>query len=324
MPLPQPGVATLPLPPAMPAGRQAPVPALAAPLNLADLGQLAARQDSVAPLLARLAGALVQGAALPRPVVEVALRLLAGRLDLNRTPPDGTVLRDAVLASGVLADAARSSSSTRDNLLQLRSGLLAVLGSDAEVAVASVRRAALPLRGEAPRAAAPQGPASPGQALPEIARNLLGHTDAALSRLKLMQVASQPADSTRPDAQSARPEFRVEIPLLLGTETAMLHLQVERDARHRPSRRERAWRMRFAVHFSATGEIGAEVALFGRTANVSVWAAETDTADAIEAMLPELAPALARHGLDVGAVRVRRGAPASRPHHPGRLLDSAR
>ncbi|WP_374626518.1 flagellar hook-length control protein FliK, partial [Devosia sp.] len=321
-PLLQPGVATVPRPPTGPAP-QAPVASPSAPLNLADLGQVAARQDSMAPLLARLAGALAQGA-LPRPAVEAAVGLLARRIDLNRAPPAGTVLRDAVLASGVLADAAGSRPGVRDSLLQLRAGLLAVLGHDADATVPEARRAAMPLRGESPRAAPAQAPASSGQALPELARNLLGHADAALSRLKLMQVASQPPESIRADAQPARPELRVEIPLLLGAETAMLHLQVERDARHRPTRRERAWRMRFAVHFSATGEVGAEVALFGRTANISVWAAEAETAEAIEAMLPELSPALARHGLDVGAVRVRRGVPAARPHHPGQLVDSAR
>ncbi len=303
---------------------QAPVASPAAPLNLADLGQVAARQDSMAPLLARLAAALVQGAALPRPVVEAAVGLLGRRIDLNRAPPVGTALRDAVLASGVLADAKGSRAGVRDSLLQLRAGLLAVLGGDGDAALPEGRRPVMPLRGEPPRAAPAQAAAGPAPALPELARDLFGHTDAALSRLKLLQVASQPPDSARSDAQPVRPELRVEIPLLLGAETAMLQLQVERDARHRPTRRERAWRMRFAVHFSATGEIGAEVALFGRTANVSVWAAEAETAEAIEAMLPELSPALARHGLEVGAVRVRRGVPATRPRHPGRLVDNAR
>ena len=64
--------------------------------------------------------------------------------------------------------------------------------------------------------------------------------------------------------------------------------------------------------------------MFGRTASVSVWAADPETADALEAMLPELSPALARHGLDVGAVRLRRGVPAQQPQLPGQLLDSAR
>lgn len=313
-------------PPASPGSVPALPPLPPARLNLVDLGHAAARQDSIAPLMARLAAAVTQGATLPRPVIEVALKLLAGRIDLNRALPDGTVLRDAVLGAGVLADGPgrRPGGTARDHLLQLRSGLMALLGDDAAPAIPALRRPPLPLRGDTPRAPPPQGPAAADLSLPDTARALLGQTDAALSRLKLLQVASHPPNAVRSESHPARPDLRVEIPMLLGAETAILQVQVERDARHRPSPRERAWRMRFAVHFSATGEIGAEVALFGRTASVSVWAADPETADALEAMLPELAPALARQGLDVGAIRVRRGVPAARPQLPGQLLDSAR
>jgi hypothetical protein len=112
--------------------------------------------------------------------------------------------------------------------------------------------------------------------------------------------------------------------MLLGAETGILQLLVQRDGRHKPDPRERGWRMRFAMRFSAIGEIGADIALLGRAANVSIWAAEPATADALEAMLPELAPALASHGLDVAGLRVRRGMPPRRPQAPGQLLDSAR
>ena len=47
-------------------------------------------------------------------------------------------------------------------------------------------------------------------------------------------------------------------------------------------------------------------------------------ADALEAMLPELAPALAACGLEVSGVRLRRSPPAAASRAPGQLLDSAR
>ena len=81
--------------------------------------------------------------------------------------------------------------------------------------------------------------------------------------------------------------------------------------------------MRFALSFSAIGEVGAEVALLGQSASVALWAADPDTADALESMLPELAPALAARGLDVTGVRLRRGAPQKPARAPGQLLDSA-
>lgn len=113
--------------------------------------------------------------------------------------------------------------------------------------------------------------------------------------------------------------------MLLGAQTGILQLLVERDGKHkRDPQRERGWRMRFAMNFSATGEVGADIALLGHSASIAIWAADPDTADALDAMLPELAPAIQRHGLELTSLRVRRGAPHPARMAPGQLLDSAR
>jgi hypothetical protein len=78
------------------------------------------------------------------------------------------------------------------------------------------------------------------------------------------------------------------------------------------------------MNFAATGEVGAEIALLGHAANIAIWAADPETATALDAMLPELAAAIQRHGLELGTLRVRRGAPQPARPAPGRLLDSAR
>jgi hypothetical protein len=265
-------------------------------------------------------------AALPRPAIEALAMLLSTRLDLNRGPPDGKAVRDAVLRAGIIAEpGTRTPADAKSALLQLRSALSGFLGGSPVDAVAPVtRRPPPPLQGEPVRAPSSL-PAAPLPDEPqETARQLLGHADAALSRTKLLQLASNPADAARPAGAAPAAEFRVEVPMQLGAETGILQLLVERDGKHRRTPAERGWRMRFALNFTATGEVGAEVALYGRSANVSLWAADPDTADALEAMLPELAPALARHGLDVGAVRLRRGAPQPAARLPGQLLDSAR
>ncbi len=320
--------------PVVPAAQQpslpqtpAPAPAPAPVLSLADPAQAAARQDSVAPLLAKLATIVTAAApTLPRPVIEVAQKLLANRVDLNRGAPDAKALEAAVLKSGVpLTPPSREApADSRSALLALRSALIAFAGSDA-APIDPVERPAPPLKGEPPRSPPPQAPLpDPSADARDTARTLLGHTDAALSRLKLLQVASQPAE-VRIDAPVPRTELRVEIPVLLGAETGILQLLVERDGKHkRAPQRERGWRMRFAVNLSATGEVGAEIALMGRAANVAIWAADPDTADALEDLLPELAPAIQRHGLELASLRVRRGAPQPARTAPGQLLDSAR
>jgi len=307
--------------------RPAPPPA-SPPLAqiLADPVQAAARQDSVLPLIARLATlAAPTAAALPRPALEAIAMLLGTRLDLNRAPPDGKSLRDAVLRTGIITEpGTRTPTDAKSALLQLRSALSGFLGGEVEAIAPVTRRPPPPLKGEPVRAPSTQ-PAPPLAEEPvETARQLLGHADAALSRTKLLQLASNPADAARPNAVAPAAEFRVEVPMQLGAETGILQLLVERDGKHKRSPAERGWRMRFALNFAATGEVGAEVALLGRSANVSLWAAEPATAEALEAMLPDLAPALARHGLDVASVRVRRGAPQPAARAPGQLLDSAR
>jgi hypothetical protein len=314
--------------PSRPATPPPPSPPLAQ--ILADPVQAAARQDSVLPLIARLATLTAPtAAALPRPALEAIAMLLGTRLDLNRAPPDGRAIRDAVLGAGVIAEpGSRTPADAKFALLQLRSALSGFLagvpGGGVEAVAPVTRRPPPPLKGEPVRAPS----AHPAPSLPdepsETARQLLGHADAALSRTKLLQLASSPAEAARPAIAAPAAEFRVEVPMQLGAETGILQLLVERDGKHKRSPAERGWRMRFALNFTATGEVGAEVALLGRSANVSLWAVDPAIAEALEAMLPELAPALARHGLDVGAVRVRRGAPQPAGRAPGQLLDSAR
>jgi len=295
---------------------------------LGDPVQAAARQDSIVPLIARLAALAASPAAvtLSRPLREAIVRVLAGGVHLDRAPPDGETIRDAVLRAGVAtAPGKPQPADARTTLLTLRAALATLLGADAAPVAPVTRRPPPPLKGEPARAIEPQAAVPLPEEPVEAARQLLGHTDAALSRLKLLQLASGATDA-RPAAAipPAGPELRVEVPLQFAGEIGVLQLLVERDGKHRPNPRDRGWRMRFALNFSATGEVGAEVALLGRAANVSLWAAEPATADALEAALPELAPSLARHGLDVSGIRVRRGTPPRRAAVPGQLLDSAR
>lgn len=294
---------------------------------LADPVQAAARQTTLAPLLG-LATAVATApgaAAFPPPVLEAIAKVMAARVDLNRMPPDGKVLRRAVLHAGALQAGQRLPDDLRSALLGLRTALLGMLGGKVEAVAPVAHRPPPPMAGEPARSPQPVPSAPlPDMSPEETARQLLGRADGALARTRLLQLASTPTDNRATPAQAASQELRVEVPLLLGAETGILQLLVQRDGKHKSTPRERGWRMRFALSFSATGEVGADIALFGRAANVSIWAAEPAVADALEAALPELAPALAQHGLDVASLRVRRGAPARRPRPPGQLLDSAR
>ena len=315
------GAMAIPYRAAPPGPPQAAAPALPLAQILADPAQAAARQNSIVPLLARLAALGPQLSALPVPAAQAALRLLAMRLEVGGL--DGKALQGAVATAGVLArpgaGAAPAAPTLKSALLQLRGGLAGVPGAEIEAVTAIAGRPHPPVKGDEARAVRAELP------LPmegeEPARGLLGQTDAALSRLKLLQHASQPPEA-RPGA-AAQQELRVEVPLLIGAQTALLQLVVDRDARRRDRPGERGWRMRFAFASQQTGEVGAEVALFGPSVSVALWADTPEMEAAMAEGLEGLRAALLAQGLEAGSIRVRRRA-AAPSQQPGMLMDSAR
>ena len=281
------------------------------------------RQNSIAPLLASLASIVARPGAVPEPVLRVALQLLGQRVHVPPTGPAAQVLEAAVAKSGVYLEAGLAKGAPAADL---KSGLVALKGALAAWAggtpepISPARQVAPPLRGLPPRAEAPELPPLPDVPR-EAARALHGQADAALSRIKLMQLASLP-DGDAPRA--APPELRVEVPFLIGQELVMAQFQVLREGARRRAESKRGWTMRFAMNFAATGEVGAEVGLLGRAVNVALWATDPETAASLEAALPELAPALAAIDLEPGAVRVRALPPAAATPASGQYVDSRR
>jgi hypothetical protein len=330
-PRPQATAAELPRPVAGP--NPLPQPAASAPAPLPTTPQAAlsqmlpealARQDSAGPLLQSLAALVQKPAELPEPVLRAALGVLAQRVIATDGKVQPADLERAVLRSGLGLEAGLARSETpvpldaKAGLLALRAALTKWLG-EGPAAVAQQRDAAppplkgLPLR--APDLDLAPLPDAPREAM----RAVHGQADAAISRLKLMQMASLP------DVDPARPSpaaLRLELPLLIGHELVMAQFQVSRDGARREAERKRGWTMRFALNYSATGEVGAEVGLLGKAVNVALWAAEPQTAEAMQAALPDLARALEATGLKPGAVRIRHGVPEPEKPPSGQLLDS--
>ena len=281
-----------------------------------------ARQNSMAPLLASLATIVAKPGALPEPVLRAALQVLGQRVQLPPSGPTAQRIETAVAKSGVYLEAALAkgvpAADLKSGLVALKGALATWLGGN-PAPVTPARQVAPPLRGMPPRAEPLDVPPLP-DAPREAARALHSQADAALSRIKLMQFASLPDGDT---VRSATPELRMEVPFLLGQQLVMAQFQVTRDAARHKGEGKRGWTMRFAMHLPADGEVGAEVGLLGRSVNVALWAADSETSARLEAALPELAPALSALGLEPGAVRVRGVPEASRPAS-GQYLDSRR
>src|SRR5690606_3634689 len=187
---------------------QSPPVGSAAGIALRQATQAAARQDSVAPLLQNLAALHGRMAQFPRPVAEAALRLLAGRLVVGNTAPDPVQLKQAVLASGVLTRAPTAATTTpadlRTGLQQLRSALLGFLGAQITPVAPVARRPPPPTRDSQPRGFRTEPATLPENVAPRDAgRTLLHQTDAALARIRLLQLASLPQDAARAGAPPA-------------------------------------------------------------------------------------------------------------------------
>ncbi len=309
------------VPPPVP--QQAPPP----PTPQAALAQMLpaalAKQDSVGPLLQSLAAVVAKAVPLPQPVLKAALHVLAQRIAVPEGQVAPEAVERAVSKSGLyletlLAKALPTQGDAKAALLDLKAVLEKWLGPQ-PAATPVQDRAAPPLRGLPPRAAPIEQPALPDTPR-DIGRTLHEQTDAAISRVKLGQMAALP-DSGAP--RQAGPELRLELPLLIGHQLVMAQLQITPDAPRREARSKRGWTMRFAMHFAATGEVGAEIGLLDKSVNVGLWAAEPEVAAAMQASLPELKGVLEELGLNPGAIRVRGAPPEAAKLPAGHLLDTA-
>jgi hypothetical protein len=291
---------------------------------MAAATQAAAQQQSPGPLLQALAVRLPH---LPAPVAEAANKVLASRISLDRGAPAGAALKQAVLGSGVFLNAPVKTGAQpdlRQALTQLRGTLMAWLGDEIAPVAPVVRRPPPPTRGAMPRGQAPELPQAPEGSARDAGRSLLSQTEGALSRVKLMQLSTHGAEPARSGAAAAPTEWNLELPITLGHELAMAQIQINRDAKGKADPKEKNWRLRFAMKFSVLGEVGAQVTMVGKRTSIAIWADQEATAETLEAMLPELAPALVAKGLELVSLTVRRGVPRDENQPSGRLMDSMR
>lgn len=300
---------------------------------VAEMMQVAlGRQDSMATLFASLAHLDGKLAALPRGVEPASLQALAAVLNLNGRSPTGQSLKTAVQGSGLFLEA-----------MLAKGGPAAALQGDLKAALLALSRAlkpwtdarppvqrpdrprpAPPSRDSLPRAQRSDAPVLSNAASTQEAGRALGtQIEAALARLRLSQLASLPQSSGQSGAggEAAPGEWTFELPLLFGEEMGIAQFRVQRDGGSDGSDAERAWQMRFAIDFDATGGVHAKVMLRQGKIAVALWAEREGTAEALGNLLPELGAALESRGLCVGGMTCRHGAPKEPAKPAGAFMD---
>jgi hypothetical protein len=167
----------------------------------------------------------------------------------------------------------------------------------------------------------------------DIAKVLLGETDAAMARQTLLQAASLP-DHLAPNAGNTLnmrvdptgPRWLFEVPFATPQGSTVAQFEIARDGHRGPTEGPKAaWRARFSIDVEPIGPVHAQIALTGTRAAVTLWAERSDTSMQLRDNAGKLADALRQAELDPGEVLVRAGTPP-RPREPvasGRFLDRA-
>lgn len=303
----QPGPAS---PNAVAAPAAGPAPALAQ-ASLASLGN----QNSVATLLASVLRLGDRTRELPDEVQRTIARLAGSALQLEGKTPDARALQRAITRSGVFLES-RLAAGTGDDgvdadlkalLLVLRRSLSDWLGPQAKPGALAGKPPPPPQPGAAPRAPAPPpATAAPDdQPITEIGKTLLSQTDAALSRMRLHQMASLP--DRMDGAPAAKQDVHLEIPITLGQQAGVLGLVITRDEDGETGgEKKNTWRVQFSINANVIGEVGAEIGLLANRTNIVLSAVEPATAAALSEDIGELTEALEAVGLTPGILRVRR------------------
>ena len=232
---------------------------------------------------------------------------------------------DPALPAAFDDDVAALRADAKSVLLALRSVLQAMPGAqvaqpvpqNADSSPALPRLDALPA-GQAASEADPGLRAGPEK----MTQALLGATEGALDRVRLLQAASMPDNPRQPDGPQ-RFDRLMELPLALpGGQMPVMSLAVGRDGRAANAAEAPAWRMRLSLDLPPSGPMHALVSLRGGRAGVTLWAEKSETADQFRAALPELRDALHVVDLDIDSLEVLTGAPpGNKPARVGKAVD---
>jgi hypothetical protein len=319
--------------------------ALAGPL----LGPVLQRQAGLAPLFANLR-AVAEGSvalSLPKALLPAIDRVLAQAVPAERQGPTAAALKQAFQGSGLFHEMRQAAGlpqprqgDLKAGLQALRETLLPILdalapGRPAQGGAPAAGEQADPAADQTPRPAPPRrdGPlsaqpaAEPSLAAGEkplaIARTLLDQTEAALDRIKLTQYASLPAEPARADGTQPAQRWLAEIPVAFQQGTAILPLQVERDAPRRDAQGASPplWRIRFALDVEPMGPLQGVVTLQGRDVGVSLWAEREETSRLLRGAAAGLEGALLDADFDSGAVDIHTGQPRMVQPTAGQFLD---
>lgn len=294
---------------------------------------LAGRQDSIAALFANLrALSSEQASALPREIQHSLRTVAAHALQPDQSLDAGT-LKQKALASGTFWEAgliapspSKSPGDLKAQLLFLKGALAGFLGKEVQPRAVADKAPPPPRAGAYPTGQSARNPTIvPAMNAAQVATILQADVEAALSRLRLLQIASLGSSEEGhfqrhvPD----QPEWRFEIPILFQGQTAVAEFRISKDGGSGGDENgpEHHWRLQFSVDVPDTGRIDALVGLHGDRISVGLWSERPDMARRLSSEAGDLRAALEDAGLAVDEISVAEGAPTVAAARSGYFVD---
>ncbi|MEP3277063.1 MAG: flagellar hook-length control protein FliK [Stappiaceae bacterium] len=304
---------------------------------------LAGRQDSITALFANLhAISREQAAQLPSNIRQPLRNLAALSMTLDQ-PVTPTALKQHAMASGTFWEAGLSvgsqspqnspvsanglqSSDVKAQLLFLKTALAGFLGKDVHPRSQAALAPPPPRAGSKPVGQAPAASTiTPDMSAKQLAFLLQADVEAALSRLRLLQISSLGSSEQghfQPHGAD-QSEWRFEIPIVFHGGTGVAEFLISQDSESGPDadREARHWRLQFSLDLPETGRIDALVGLHGERISVGLWTERQNMADLLSSQSEGLRVALQEAGLDIDEISVTEGTPTVASSPSGYFVD---
>jgi len=298
--------------------------------------QALAAQAAMAPMFANLSQMMRPSAPTPLPpdLAALASQILGLRMDGDKGI-SADKLKTAVARSGLLHEASLGKGLPQQAMSDMK-GLLARLGAALGQYVSKEEMAQLAKEGAKPMPpqrgslfeATPQQMARMGAGgevlLPQLARDV----EAALSRLKLLQLASTSekaeAQGDTAPREGVRREMQLELPLQFHNRTTMVQMLVEEERQRRGEEGEGGanYRVHFSMQLGGQGAVNAQVNLGGGKFRVFLWAEDAELRNEVRGGLERLRANLQELGLDLAEIECRKfQLPQKGKTLPGQLMN---
>lgn len=297
-------------------------PVITNPALKQAIAHLLPKQMSLLPLLSSIAQKEnVATSSTNMVLISSIIKQINNQLPDRKVLMDSKGLKQSILNSGLFFEAEnkKNGANTQKTGSDLKSQLLKLLRAlSVEKTETLVSRAvtslsknsipanhdiAPPLRGTAPsRQAAIKNSTATNLLLNKDIPVLLNRTQAALSRISLLQVA------TLENFNDGQCLWQIEVPIKHNDTVEHIALNIEKENKNNPSETD-SWRLSIALDLPRLGAINLHIQINQQNISSTLWSESDKTLNIIKPQLKQLRASLSLHGFEVTSIKCQKGVP---------------